>query len=73
MEDRALRLGAGLTYYGLITLAPLLILLIGCAGLFVGEEAANVGHVGLPLSKGLVVARNAVVGTVRLEPRGDVR
>jgi membrane protein len=41
MEDRALRLGAGLAYYGLITLAPLLILLIGIAGLFVGEEAAN--------------------------------
>lgn len=41
MEDRALRLGAGLAYYGLITLAPLLILLVGIAGLFVGEEAAN--------------------------------
>lgn len=41
MEDRALRLGAGLAYYGLITLAPLLVLLIGVAGLFVGEEAAN--------------------------------
>jgi membrane protein len=41
MDDRALRLGAGLAYYGLITLAPLLILLIGVAGLFVGEEAAN--------------------------------
>jgi membrane protein len=41
MEDRSLRLGAGLAYYGLITLAPLLILLVGIAGLFVGEEAAN--------------------------------
>jgi membrane protein len=41
MEDRALRLGAGLAYYGLITLAPLLILLLGVAGLLVGEEAAN--------------------------------
>ena len=41
MDDRALRLGAGLAYYGLITLAPLLILLIGVAGLFVGAEAAN--------------------------------
>jgi membrane protein len=41
MEDRALRLGAGLAYYGLITLAPLLILLLGFAGLLVGEEAAN--------------------------------
>ena len=41
MEDRALRLGAGLAYYGLITLAPLLILLVGVAGLLVGQEAAN--------------------------------
>ncbi len=41
MEDRALRLGAGLAYYGLITLAPLLILLLGIAGLILGEEAAN--------------------------------
>ena len=41
MEDRALRLGAGLAYYGLITLAPLLILLLGIAGLIVGEEAGN--------------------------------
>ena len=41
MEDRALRLGAGLAYYGLITLAPLLVLLLGVAGLILGEEAAN--------------------------------
>lgn len=41
MEDRALRLGAGLAYYGLITLAPLAILLISIAGLLVGEEAAS--------------------------------
>ena len=41
MEDRALRLGAGLAYYGLITLAPMMILLLGVAGLLVGEEAAN--------------------------------
>ena len=41
MEDRALRLGAGLAYYGLVTLVPLLILLLGIAGLLVGQEAAN--------------------------------
>ena len=41
MEDRALRLGAGLAYYGLITLAPLLILLVGILGLVLGEEAVN--------------------------------
>ena len=41
MEDRALRLGAGLAYYGLITLAPLLILLLGVLGLVLGEEAVS--------------------------------
>ena len=41
MEDRALRLGAGLAYYGLITLVPLAILLVSIAGLLVGEEAAT--------------------------------
>ena len=41
MEDRAFRLGAGLAYYGLITIAPLLILLLGLAGLLLGEEAAS--------------------------------
>ena len=41
MEDRAIRLGAGLAYYGLVTLAPLLVLLLGVGGLLVGQEAAN--------------------------------
>lgn len=39
LEDRALRLGAGLAYYGVVTMAPLLVLLVGLAGLVVGEEA----------------------------------
>ncbi|MCL1602098.1 MAG: YihY/virulence factor BrkB family protein [Actinomycetia bacterium] len=41
MADRAIRLGAGLAYYGLVTLAPLLVLLLGIGGLLVGEEAGN--------------------------------
>ena len=41
MEDRAFRLGAGLAYYGLITLAPMLVLLLGISGLLIGEEAAD--------------------------------
>jgi len=41
MEDRALRLGAGLAYYGLVTLVPLLVLLLGVLGLVLGEEAVN--------------------------------
>lgn len=41
LEDRALRLGAGLAYYGVITAAPLLVLMVGLAGLIVGEEAGT--------------------------------
>ena len=41
MQDRTLRLGAGLAYYGLITMVPLLVLLIGIMGLLLGEEAAS--------------------------------
>ena len=41
MADRALRLGAGIAYYGLVTLIPILILILGIIGLFVGEEAAS--------------------------------
>lgn len=41
MEDRALRLGAGFAYYGLITPVPLAILLVSIAGLLVDEEAAT--------------------------------
>lgn len=57
MEDRALRLGAGLAYYGLITLAPLLILLQGIAGLIVGDGAANVqltGNIHIDFRNGLL-------------------
>lgn len=50
MADRALRLGAGLAYYGVVTLAPMLVLLVGIAGLFVGEEARN-GQLAESISK----------------------
>ena len=39
LEDRALRLGAGLAYYGVITAVPLLVLMVGLVGLIVGDEA----------------------------------
>ena len=39
LGDRALRLGAGLAYYGVITAVPLLVLMVGLAGLIVGDEA----------------------------------
>ncbi len=42
MEDKAPRLGAALAYYSVFSLAPLLVIIIGIAGLVVGHEAA--GH-----------------------------
>lgn len=52
LQDRALRLGAGIAYYGVVTAAPLLVLLVGLAGLFVGEEARS-GELARTLSEGL--------------------
>lgn len=41
LEDKASRLGAALAYYTIFSLAPLLIIAIGIAGLVFGEEAAR--------------------------------
>ncbi len=40
-EDKASRLAAALSYYSAISLAPLLIVLLGIAGLVLGREAAT--------------------------------
>jgi membrane protein len=40
-EDKAARLGAALAYYALFSLAPLLVIAVGIAGLVYGEEAAR--------------------------------
>lgn len=40
MEDDAGLLGAGLAYYGLMSLAPLLLVVVWVAGLYLGEDAA---------------------------------
>jgi membrane protein len=40
-EDKAPRLGAALAYYTIFSLAPLLIIVIGIAGLVFGEQAAH--------------------------------
>jgi membrane protein len=41
LEDKAPRLGAALAYYTVFSLAPLLIIIIGIAGLLFGQEAAE--------------------------------
>ena len=40
-KDEAPRLGAALSFYTMLSLAPLLILLIAVAGLVLGDEAAS--------------------------------
>ncbi|MCA1853785.1 MAG: YihY/virulence factor BrkB family protein, partial [Beggiatoa sp.] len=44
--DRAPSMGAALSYYTVFSLAPLLVIVIGIAGLFFGEEAARGAIVG---------------------------
>jgi membrane protein len=41
LEDYAPSMGAALSYYTLFSIAPLLLIVIGVAGLFFGEEAAR--------------------------------
>ena len=46
LEDRAPRLGAALAYYTALSLAPLLLIVIGIAGMAFGQEAAQGRIVG---------------------------
>jgi len=57
IDDKASRLAAGLAYYTLFSLAPLLIIAIGIAGLAFGEDAAQ-GRVMGEL-EGFIGARGA--------------
>jgi membrane protein len=43
MEDNALRLSAALAYYSIFSIAPLLVLAVGLAGMFLGADAVR-GH-----------------------------
>jgi membrane protein len=58
-EDKASRLAAALSYYSAISLAPLLIVILGIAGLFFGREAAA-GQVSAQI-KGVVGQQSAQV------------
>ncbi|HTE53983.1 MAG TPA: YihY/virulence factor BrkB family protein [Kofleriaceae bacterium] len=57
IDDKASRLAAALAYYTLFSLAPLLIIAIGIAGLVFGEDAAR-GQVMVQL-RGLIGERGA--------------
>ena len=41
MDDKALRLSAALAYYSIFSIAPLLVITIGIAGLVLGEKAVS--------------------------------
>jgi len=58
-DDKASRLAAALAYYSAISLAPLLIVLLGIAGLFFGREAAT-GRIAAQV-QGLVGEQSAQV------------
>src|SRR5215207_650958 len=45
MEDKALRLSAALAYYSVFSIAPLLVIAMGVAGLAFGQEAVQ-GQLG---------------------------
>ena len=71
-EDRALRLGAGLAYYGVVTTAPFLVLLVGLAGLVLGEEAQTGQLVGsLTNALGSDVAQLIQDAVVSLDAAGS--
>src|SRR4051812_8057070 len=46
LEDKAPRLGAGLAYYTIFSLAPLIVIVIGLVGLVFGREATQRQIVG---------------------------
>jgi membrane protein len=66
IEDYAPSMGAALSYYALFSIAPLLLIVIGVAGFFFGEEAARgeifgqlaalIGPVGAHAVEGLVAS-----------------
>jgi membrane protein len=60
-EDQALRLAASLAFYTVLSLAPLILITIAIAGIFLGEEAAR-GHLSTEIS-GLI----GVAGAEALE------
>ncbi len=57
MEDNALRLSAALAYYTTFSIAPLLVIMIALAGLFLGQEAVT-GELDTQLS-GMLGAKAA--------------
>ena len=60
LEDKALRLSAAVAYYSIFSIAPLLVISIGIAGLAFGEEAVRgqlqgqlTSYIGAPAAEGV--------------------
>jgi membrane protein len=71
MKDKALRLSAALAYYSVFSIAPLLVIAVGIAGLVLGEEAVQGqlgetlrGYIGPRAAEGLqeMVKSEAITG-----------
>ncbi len=67
-EDNALRLAAALAYYTIFSLAPLLVIVIGIAGIAFGQDAAK-GHIVAQI-RGLVGDQSAQAIQVIIENAG---
>jgi membrane protein len=81
-EDKASRLAAALAYYTILSLAPLLVIVVGIAGLVFGEQAAQgqivgqieglVGRQGAEMVQGLIENANRPSGGIMATTIGVV-
>src|SRR5215207_507589 len=68
-DDKASRLAASLAFYTVLSLAPLILIVLAIAGVFLGEEAAR-GHLSSEIS-GLVGPSGAAAIQAILENAQD--
>jgi len=75
MDDRATSMGAALSYYTVFSVAPLLLIVISLAGIFLGEEAARgaiVGQIGDMVGKTGAQAIETLVQNVSEPGKGVI-
>jgi membrane protein len=74
-DDNASRLAAALAYYSLLSLAPLIVISIGVAGFFLGDDAARgkvAGELGAIVSGPAAEGINSVVESARAPSAGII-
>lgn len=75
LADKAPRLGAALAYYSMFSIAPLLIIAIGIAGLIFGQDAAEgqiVGQIGETVGTGVAEAVQGMVQSASSPRAGTI-